>query len=42
MRRFGKLAKMAALQTLWPLQNAQLGSKIKITKNMPQTTLQAH
>ena len=33
---------MATLQSLQPLQNGQFGSKIKIHKNMRETTLQAH
>ena len=34
MRPFWKLAKMATMQRLQPLQNGQFGSKIKNAKNM--------
>ena len=40
-RRFQNLPKMATMQTLQPLQNAQFGSKLKITKNTQKTTLLA-
>ena len=42
MRPFWKLAKMASMQRLWPLQSGQFGSKIKIAKSMPKTAVAAH
>ena len=42
MRPFWKLAKMATLQRLYPLQSGQFGSKIKIAKSMRKTAVEAH
>ena len=41
-RRLQNLPKMATMQRLQPLQNAQFGSKLKISKSMPKTILEAH
>ena len=40
-KRFQNLPKMATMQKLQPLQNAQFGTKVKITKNTQKTTLLA-
>ena len=40
MTTFPKVGNL--FQKLWPLENRHFGSKIKILKNMPTTTLQAH
>ena len=42
MTTFQKSLKLATMQRLQPLQNRHFGSKIKILKNMPKTTLQGH
>ena len=42
MRPFWKLAKMATIQRLLPLQNGQFGSKIKNAKSMRKTAVEAH
>ena len=42
MRPFRKLAKMATMQSLWPLQSGQFGSKIKIAKSIRKTAVEAH
>ena len=42
MRPFWKLAKMATMQRLLPLQSGQFGSKIKIAKNMRKEPVDAH
>ena len=42
MRPFWKLAKMATMQRLYPLQSGQFGSKIKIAKSMRKTAVKAH
>ena len=42
MRPFIKLAKMATVQRLYPLQSGQFGSKIKIAKSMRKTAVEAH
>ena len=42
MRPFWKLAKMATMQRLYPLQSGQFGSKIKIPKSMRKTAVEAH
>ena len=39
MTSFGKSAKLATMQRLQVLQNGQVGSKIKIAKNMPKHSL---
>ena len=42
MRPFWKLAKTATMQWLWLLQSGQFGSKIKISKSMRKTAVEAH
>ena len=42
MRPFWKLAKMATMQKLEPLQSGQFGSKIKIAQSMRKTAVKAH
>ena len=42
MTPFLKLAKMATMQRLQPLQSGQFGSKIKIAKNMQKAAVEAH
>ena len=42
MRQFWKLAKMATMQRLYPLQSGHFGSKIKIAKSMRKTAVEAH
>ena len=42
MRSFIKLAKMATVQRLYPLQSGQFGSKIKIAKRMRKTAVEPH
>ena len=42
MTTFPKSLKVATMQGLWSLQNRHFGSKIKILKNMPTTTREAH
>ena len=42
IRPFWKLAKMATMQRLLPLQSGQCGSKIKIAKSMRKTAVEAH
>ena len=40
MRLLWKLAKMATMQRLYPLQSGQFGSKIKIAKSMRKTPVE--
>ena len=42
MRPFWKLAKMATMQRLKPLQSGQFGSKNKIAKSMRKKAGEAH
>ena len=42
MRPFWKLAKMASMQSLWPLQSGQFRPKIKFAKSMRKTAVEAH
>ena len=42
IRPFWKLAKMATMQRLLPLQSGQCGSKTKIAKSMRKTAVEVH